>query len=186
MKNTWMVIDVESIGLHGEAFAVGVVQIVNGLKYQETTLACPVDRAVGDTEDRQWVRAHCPRIQPTLLTPTDVRMHFWDMWMVWREQHGAGTLIAECGWPVETEFIRMCIADDPKVRKWLGPYPLHDLASMRLVKGFDPLRTIPRHLDELPAHHPLHDARQSARLLMELTGSLPSVRKSSTRSSSKA
>jgi hypothetical protein len=47
----------------------------------------------------------------------------------------------------------------------LGPYPLHEIASFMTAAGMDPMATYARLPDELPKHHPLADARQSARLL---------------------
>ena len=173
MNKTWMVIDVESIGLHGEAFAVGVVQIVDGLKFNEFTIACSPSQSKGTDLDREWVDKNCPPIDSLFFSPREVRDEFWDRWMCWQERFSPDTLIAECSWPVETSFISRCISDEPNSRNWLGPYPMHDLASMRLIKGFDPLATLPRLPGELPAHHPLHDARQSARLLMELINDEP-------------
>jgi hypothetical protein len=49
-----------------------------------------------------------------------------------------------------------------------GPYPLHDLASILLAHGRDPLAKNERLPEELPEHDPLNDARQSARLLHEV------------------
>jgi hypothetical protein len=48
-----------------------------------------------------------------------------------------------------------------------GPYPLVDVASVRLAAGLDPLGAYDRTAGELPVHNPLADARQSARLLLE-------------------
>ena len=53
-----------------------------------------------------------------------------------------------------------------KEREWQGPYPLHDLASVILALGGNALELTERLPDELPAHHPLMDARQSARQLV--------------------
>jgi hypothetical protein len=70
-------------------------------------------------------------------------------------------------WPVEAHFLSECVADRPQEREWQGPYPLLDVASVRLAAGLDPLATVDRLPSELPAHDPLADSRQSARLLVE-------------------
>ena len=59
------------------------------------------------------------------------------------------------------------VDDDLERREWQGPYPLHDLASVLLALGADALAVAERRPNELPAHHPLMDARQSARQLVE-------------------
>lgn len=161
-----MVIDVESIGLHGEAFAVASVILQNTKIVAETCFACHPDQASGLAEDRHWVEQNCIGISPNCRDPQEVRFHFWKEWLFWKER--GAMMIADCAWPVEGRFISRCINDNRCERNWLGPYPLHDVASMRLIKGLDPLATVSRLPDELPAHHPLHDARQSARMLMEI------------------
>ena len=71
-------------------------------------------------------------------------------------------LVADHPFPVETRFL------DGLTRHGVAmPYPLIDVASVRLAAGFDPIGTEPRLRNEEPAHNPLADARQSARLLLE-------------------
>jgi len=73
---------------------------------------------------------------------------------------------------VEARFLIQCIEDDHYAREWWGPYPLIDVASLRMAAGLDPLGTEERIelLGELPEHDPLADARQSARLLVDAIG----------------
>jgi hypothetical protein len=59
-------------------------------------------------------------------------------------------------------------------REWGGPYPLHDLASVQLALGLDPLAVNERLPDEMPEHHPLMDDRQSARQLVSALNATPS------------
>ena len=94
-----------------------------------------------------------------------MRDAFWRLWLGWKSN--SVWLAADVCWPVEANFLRACIEDDPIRRTWEGPYPLIDIASVRLAAGFDPLGTEPRRDDEMPARNPLADARQSARLLAE-------------------
>ena len=162
----FMVFDVESIGLHGEGFAVGWVVVDRaGKVLQAATLSCPTTLCIGTNEDREWVTANVPPIEETHGLPVAMRADFWLCWLGWKAK--GAVLVADCCWPVEARFLAQCVNDDPHARKWEGPYPLHDLASVMLALGRDPLATNERLPDELPAHHPLHDARQSARLLIE-------------------
>jgi hypothetical protein len=71
-----------------------------------------------------------------------------------------------CAWPVEARFLAACVDDNPMTHEWSGPYPLHDLASVLMAAGRDPLAKNERLPGELPEHDPLADARQSARLLL--------------------
>ena len=77
-------------------------------------------------------------------------------------------MVADCAWPVEAKFLLQCVADDPLGREWGGPYPLHELATLLLAKGYDPVGDYGRKSElELPKHDPLADAMQSARVLHE-------------------
>lgn len=166
-----MVFDVESVGLHGEGFAVGwVVVDGDGREMESCRVACLPDAAAGMpganvSASRRWLAENVPDMPITFETPAAVRRSFWAAWMRWKSEGAA--LFAECAWPVEARFLRDCIADDAPNREWQGPYPLHDVASIRFAARLDPLGTEPRQENEMPAHDPLADARQSARLLIE-------------------
>lgn len=163
-----MVFDVESVGLHGEGFSVGWVvvdadekRIVTSAQY-----ACDPARANGTDESREWLAKNVPvpRQGYNCSSPRGVRDEFWRAWQ-YGKKLGA-LLVADCCWPVEARFLAACVDDDPKEREWGGPYPLHDVASILLANGVDPMKKHERHPDELPEHDPMADARQSARLLL--------------------
>ena len=161
----FLVFDVESIGLHGEGFAVGyVVKRLDSEHVADGLFACSPQMADGMTADREWVEANIPPLHSNCYTTTDVRRRFWDVWMEWKAK--GALLVADCAWPVEARFLAACVDDDP-ARNWEGPYPLHDLASILLAHGKDPLAITERLPRELPAHHPTNDAMQSARILVE-------------------
>lgn len=162
---SFFVFDVESIGLHGEGFAVaGGVYLENGAVQWEFSEACPPEEAKGADSDRAWVKENCPRIEPTCNTPKQVRDAFWREWMK-AKAYGA-QMAAECQWPVEAGFVRACIADDAS-RTWDGPYPFHEIASFMAAADMDPMATYERTPSEQPPHSPLADARLSARLLAQ-------------------
>lgn len=166
-----MVFDVESIGLHGEGYAAGYV-VVDGdrQELQAGRFACDPRFANGTWKGREWVAANVPPLEETHLTPHAVRDAFWGLWQLWKGR--GAVLAADCPWPVEARFLAACVDDARGTtasgpRDWEGPYPLVDVASVRLAAGLDPLGAADRLPSELPAHDPLADARQSARLLTE-------------------
>jgi len=162
-----MVFDVESIGLHGEGFAVAWV-VVNrkGARLDEGCLACDPAQCAGSDSSRQWVAENVPPLQVTSPTKQHLRNTFWHQWRKWADQ--GAVLVADCAWPVEANFLTACVKLNHIEREWQGPYPLHDLASLLLLaNGIDASKAADRLPDELPAHHPLMDARQSARQLVE-------------------
>jgi hypothetical protein len=169
-----MVFDVESIGLHGEGWAVGY-QIVDatGVQFSRARYVCPPSEARGGEEGRIWVAANCPPMQPNCETPKDVRDGFWRDWVRWKNL--GAVLVADCQWPVEARFLIACIDDAPDERGWSGPYPMHELASFMVAAGMDPMATYSRDETEVQ-HDPLGDARQSARLLVEALERLDAAR----------
>jgi hypothetical protein len=170
----FMVFDVESIGLHGEGFAVGwvVVDGDTGEEMSQGILACDPHHALptpGDEDGWKWVIDNIPKNVFALnscVRPRQLRTLFWTQWQFWKGQ--GARLAADVPWPVEANFLSACIRDYPLVRGWEGPYPLIDVASVRLAAGFDPLANEPRvGLLEEPPHNPQADARHSARQLVE-------------------
>lgn len=167
MTELFMVFDVESIGLHGEGFAVGFVVVHrNGTELDADMYACPPNAAKGNNEGWTWVKDNVPTLLKTHDAAWLIRAAFWIKWQEWKTK--GAVLVADCCWPVEARFLAQCVEDQPVQREWQGPYPLHDIASMMLAKGWDPLLERPRKESEEPKHHPLNDARQSARLMLEV------------------
>ena len=165
---TFFVFDVESVGLHGEGFAVaGGVYLENGAVQYEFGFSCPPDAAKGTDSDREWVNKNIPVLEVTHRLPIQIRDAFWAEWSRAKKSYPDIVMAAECAWPVEARFLCACVDDLPTERNWTGPYPMHDIASLLLAAGFDPMAKFPRTASELPEHNPLTDARQSARLLSQ-------------------
>lgn len=163
----FFVFDVESVGLHGEGFAVaGGVYQRDGTALLEFCFACDPGDADGRQDDREWVKANVPSIEITNLEPHGVRDAFWKVWLDAKEKFPGIVMAGECLWPVEARFVCSCV-DDNSSRRWKGPYPFHEISSFMAAAGMDPMATYERRESEKPAHHPLKDARLSARLLVE-------------------
>ncbi len=161
---SFFVFDVESIGLHGEGFAVaGGVYLENGATQWEFSFACPLEECAGDDEDRAWVKANVPLLEITHRNPHTMREALWAVWM--RAKNMGAVMAAECAWPVEAGFLSACVKQDSAARKFAGPYPLVEISTYLAAAGFDPMATYGRTESEKPQHNPLCDARQSARLL---------------------
>lgn len=163
----FFVFDVESVGLHGEGFAVaGGVYLSNGAVQYSFSYACPVEAAEGSEENRKWVRENIPVLEITHRCPFALRLAFWEQWQLAKAKYPDIYMAADVAWPVEANFLSQCV-QDATGREWEGPYPLIDIASVRFAAGFHPTAAELRTESEKPAHHPLTDARQSARLLVE-------------------
>lgn len=169
VKRKYFVFDVESVGLHGEGFAVGwVIVDEEGKEHRNGLIHCPSYNAHGSTDDHTWVMKNVPDLGYTDLEyPFQVRQAFWKAWVMARYDYGNFlTMVADCPWPVEARFLNQCVDDVPG-REWKGPYPLLDVGTALKMVGRDPLGTSERLESELPQHNPLADARQSARLFTE-------------------
>ena len=91
----FMVFDVESIGLHGEGFAVAWV-VVNrsGERMGEGCMACDPAQCAGTDESRLWVGENVPPLEVTSPTPQHLRNTFWHEWRHWADQ--GAVLVADC------------------------------------------------------------------------------------------
>lgn len=171
----YFVFDVESVGLHGHAFAVaGGVFAANGAEQYGFQFAVDLGSMEGTTDDLRWVEENVPMLEPTHRTPKKMRDAFWEEWERAKKNYPGIVAAADCGWPVEARFLCACIDDDPEVRRWSGPYPFLEISSVLLAAGMDPLANYDRLPSETPKHHPYADAVQSARLLSEALAKLES------------
>jgi len=161
--NSYFVFDVESVGLHGEGFAVGGgLFLENGSQQWGFQFACAPVLANGTASDLDWVNKNVPILEETHRIPELVRTAFWDKWI--KAKAGGAVMAADCLWPVEANFISHCL-DDNSSRKADGPYPFLEIASFLQAAGMDPIGTYDRTPSELPKHNPYCDAVQSARML---------------------
>lgn len=164
----YFVFDVESIGLHGEGFAVGwvVVDSKTGKTLVEGQANCDPRKAKGNMDGHGWVEENYPApLEYTHQSIKSVRAAFAMAWIQASHEHKAW-MAADCPFPVETRFLAQCV-DNGIMNESDCPYPMIDIASVGLAVGANPLGASERVRNELPPHDPLNDARQSARLLLE-------------------
>lgn len=162
----FFVFDVESVGLHGDVFSYGYVVVENAPQMKVVdrgSLSVSRSDVRGLFSDHSWVQAHVPTCRFVAESSVTLRSVFWSAWLAWRRK---GTVMAaDLLWPAETRFLQACI-DDEAARRAEAPYPLIDVASVRLAAGMDPIASYDRLPSELPKHDPVADAMQSARLLL--------------------
>ena len=169
------VFDVESIGLHGEAFAVAFMAFEDtGLGsytiLEEKCYACSSTTARGDYDDHIWVQKHVPTLPINAGDPRQVRALFWAKLCKWGKDEGAA-IWADHSWPVDVGIIHACIQDNPVERKFIGPNPVHDICT--LSKYVLETRLSVR-ADETPQHDPRNDVKYSARVLQACLNKLNS------------
>lgn len=163
----FFVFDVESVGLHGPPFAVAGGLYQSGKRIVEFCFAAKVPdelKNILDPVDVEWVDKNVTEVVYNCDDLQEVRNRFWNMWEACKNAYSDVIMAADCCWPVETRFLSDCVRDD-KDRNWRGPYPLLDISALLYSLGIDPLQSFERSESEKPAHNPLSDSRQSARLL---------------------
>ncbi|HMP75077.1 MAG TPA: hypothetical protein PKE12_02160 [Kiritimatiellia bacterium] len=157
------VFDVESIGLHGEAFGVaGAVSGADGVTREPFMFGIPRAAACGSETDRAWVDQHVPPIPVTHTSGRAMRDAFWARWLAAKAQ--GAIMVAWCAWPVEARFLAACVDDDPAGRAWDGPFPLHDLATLFLARNIHPTEPSYERGPNERIHDPMGDVRYTARL----------------------
>lgn len=164
-----IVFDVETVGLHGEAWQVGAVVMDDDWSIvQQVCWTANRDHARGTRFAHEWCDRMCGSSAESKLTPYNLRDGFYALWRAYAQKPGGCEMWADAGWPVEARFLLDVINDDHGRREWEGPYPLHEIGTVIMLKGGDCRQPLPRLADEKPIHHALNDARQSARILKHL------------------
>lgn len=168
--------DLETNGLHGDAFAIGAVLMdMTGKIHDKFTARTKI---VGQVD--AWVEKNViPAIKDmpvTHKTYKDLRETFWE-WYLKAEAKSDYVLVSN-GYPVEYRFLLRCQEENLAKRYWQHPFPILDLTSLLLTVGEDPSdksKLINQILqsNKLFRHNPLDDAKITALAgfkVFELTG----------------
>ena len=158
--------DIESNGLHGEAFAVaGILMNSKREIISQFTSRCPI---VGPVDE--WVAANVlgpmedmPDTAPDARTMRDA---FWEWYM--EVKSSADMIVAANPYPVEARFLIACQNDDMAAREFDHPFPYYDLSSLLYSHGY---KTPAKRRDFVKkavqdatgdSHNPLWDATATA------------------------
>lgn len=163
IKQVYLSVDAESVGLLGDTWAIGCVLVDrDGQELESHRWHVDPEQVQGTDAGQQWVRDNCAwarQTAPTCWSAAQMRQWFWRYWEKVQRDYGA-IMLADHPFPVEAKLLFDCLADD---RRRQSPYPLIDCSSVQM----DPLASQPRIDGEWPAHDPVADARQSVRLYLE-------------------
>lgn len=166
--------DVESNGLHGEAFAVsGVLMRSDGKVIDEFTGRCPIEGPVDE-----WVAKNVlPQmngIPQRYKSARTLRSAFWRWYKKAKAQ--ADFVIAENPYPVEARFLIACQQDSLRSRYWEHPFPLIDVGTLFFERGYRQPHERERFRAALigdkdkQAHNPRWDAWATALVAFRLLG----------------
>ncbi|HVS58642.1 MAG TPA: hypothetical protein VHD60_02805 [Candidatus Saccharimonadales bacterium] len=157
--------DLETNGLHGDAFAIGAVVVdAQGNIVDKFVARCPIEQAIDP-----WVTANVlPVIADIPVTHDDqkaLRHDFWEWYL--KAELASDYVLVSNGYPVEYRFLLRCQEDDLETRYWQHPFPILDLTSILLATGHDPSaksRLIAQVIRQgkFARHHPVDDATVAA------------------------
>ena len=165
-------VDAETDGLYGPFLSVAAMVT--------DQLGAEIDRFYGALYPQQvvitdpWVQENVfpslSRAETFFETDTALLEAFWAFWLHYREDC---LCVADVPVPVEARLFAKCVAADPFVRTFQGPYPLMDLSTLLYSRGIDPDadRT---NLSGLPCkrHDALDDVRMTAAIWQKLVNGI--------------
>lgn len=190
MKQNYFSFDVESLGLFGFPFCVGyVVMDEDGVEHESGIFGWdfrPVMGTFSDLlkvsndsqwtwteQDHQWVLDNVLPVLPKGWDGCQSVVHMCEsfynqVWVRCKRQHENLVFVTDCPFPVETHFLQEMLTAVNRRTMDHSPYPLIDVGSVLSGFGYSPTGLFMRRSDEMPAHNPISDARQSVRHLVDV------------------
>lgn len=169
--NHYFVLQAQTIGLWGEAFAAACVVVNEDMQMKEAHyLSCLSEAANGLAEDREWVEKtvlrHLPK-NTECRDPHDLSERVWQIWIRCKQQYPHLYCSSYIGFPIAMNLLARAITHKIEEREDQAPYPLLEIDTAFLLTNYaiSP-RTHPRFDQEEPAYNPLCDAKYYARLFM--------------------
>lgn len=162
MKPNILVFDVESISLHGKAFAVGAI-VINA-KTGEEVDSFALKSLESEKDASDWVKTNVlPWLKDMQWVPTDkeLRDRFWKFYFEHKE---TSHVWADVAYPVETNFLEQLFQDSPVEREFMMPYPLHDVSSI-VDESIDRVKY--SEVIGCSKHNPFDDSKASAYSLLK-------------------
>ena len=170
-KTKFLCFDLESNGLHGQAFAIGaVVMGTDGEFHDQFTARVRVTNKLDDFVKDNIV----PLLDDMPITHTDYKAMCEDFWQWFMAvQKKSDYVLVSNGYPVEYRFLLDCQQANLEERYWQHPFPIIDLASLLLpLSGSEDTNksTLIKWAQtehKLRNHHPLDDAKATALIAFE-------------------
>ena len=153
-------VDAETDGLYGKFLSVAALAIDENGTETEFYASVSVTESEIETE---WVKENVyPYLSQSYVkykTEYELLEAFWSFW----NEHKSG---AECvsyvPYPVEARLFNTCVMHNVSERTFEGPFPLHDLSTLLVAKGYN----TDVDMSELSGLHlESHDAMNDVRML---------------------
>lgn len=182
MKDHYFIVDCESDGLYGEIFSIAAIVLDRNFSMIDMFYGVS-EMALKEVKD-SWVIENIVPIfknrreeSTSYLKPEDLRYSFWNFYMKYQK---SSAVIADFGVPVESNLFRKCVMDDEDERRFLAPYPLHELGTILMSCGIDPdidRSSLVTNLEgKVTKHDPLDDCIVTAAILKTINQTVQSER----------
>ena len=129
-------VDAESDGLYGKFLSVAVlVTDENGVTADRFYAA-----VITKEEDiaTPWVREnvfpYLKNADTFYSNESELLDAFWNFWLKHKDD---SICISYVGYPVESRLFMTCVMKNMTERAFLGPFPLYDLSTLLVAKGYD-------------------------------------------------
>ena len=161
-------VDAESDGLYGAFLSVAaMVTDENGAELERFYASLNI---LPEQIASEWVKEHVyPDLKNAEMffdTEAEMLEAFWLFWMKYREE---AMCIAYVQYPVEARLVSRCVMKNEAERAFLGPFPLYDLSTLLLAKGFSFDVDMQAFSGlNLPSHDAMNDVRMMAAVWQKL------------------
>ena len=159
MKEKAVFLDVETDGLYGSFLTAALIAADREGNEIERAYYGIKRENMHVTDD--WVKENVlPKLGEYEVCENEKELlqKVWDFWLQYRDD---AYMVCDVGYPVETEFLRRCVELNQAENMWDAPFPLVDLSSLLLAKGYDPLcdrKKFVKEYKEEDVHNALYDA----------------------------
>lgn len=162
MKSNLVFLDVETDGLYGAFLSAAL--IATDMQGNE------IERAYYGIEKSKlkitepWVIENVlPRMgdYEPCENEEELLRKAWGFWIRYQESAYAAAYV---GYPVESRFLEACVRMNLPENTFKAPFPLLDLSSILLAKGYDPLLDLEELVTEdiaMNKHNPLYDVEMT-------------------------
>lgn len=137
MKNKLVFVDAETDGLYGGFLTVAL--IVTDWNANEFERAYYGIRKENMDVKEPWVMENVlPRLgaYEECMDETELLKKVWAFWLQYEQE---AYVVCDVGYPVEMRLFEKCVLLNEEQNKWKAPFPMLDLSSILLAKGYEPL-----------------------------------------------
>lgn len=137
MKSKYVFLDVETDGLYGSFLTAALIAVDE--EGNELSRAYYGIKREHMNVKEAWVIENVLPVLGDYEECEDEKQLLqkaWDFWMQYQED---AYMVCDVAYPVETRFLKACVEMNQAEYMWKAPFPLIDLSSLLMAKGYDPL-----------------------------------------------